>query len=171
VNQERPGERPGGEAPESAAGGEPTEEELRAALEEQLRRITVQDVILQTVVTLVNLTSRKLGLAGPPEGGKEAAIEKDLEQARLGIDAIRALLPLCPADQEAPVRDALSQLQVVFAREAQTGGVPTEAGAAEPGAKRAPEREREGPPGGKDTGADETARARARSKIWTPPGT
>ena len=34
---------------------EPTEEELRAALEEQMKRITVHDVLLQTVVTLVNL--------------------------------------------------------------------------------------------------------------------
>ena len=31
---------------------QPSEEELRAALEEQLRKITVTDVLLQTVVTL-----------------------------------------------------------------------------------------------------------------------
>jgi hypothetical protein len=92
---------------------EPTEEELRAALEEQMRRITVKDVLLQTVVTLVNLSARKLGLA---EGE-----EKDLEQARLGIDAVRALLPLLPDEVVAPVKEALSQLQMAYAREAGGG--------------------------------------------------
>src|SRR6185503_18538374 len=57
------------------AQGQPTEEELRAALEEQMKRITVKDVLLQTVITLINVSARKLGLAGD-EG------EKDLEQAK-----------------------------------------------------------------------------------------
>ena len=35
--------------------GQPTEEELRAALEEQMRQLRVEDVLLQTIVTLVNL--------------------------------------------------------------------------------------------------------------------
>ena len=42
---------------------EPGEDEMRAALEEQMRRITVQDVLVQTVVTLINLGGRRLGLA------------------------------------------------------------------------------------------------------------
>ncbi|MDQ4129884.1 MAG: hypothetical protein M3133_02655, partial [Actinomycetota bacterium] len=61
---------------------EPTEEELQAALEEQMRRISVQDVLLQTAATLVNLAARKVGL-GPEESREE---EKDLEQARLAIE-------------------------------------------------------------------------------------
>ncbi len=117
---------------------QPSEEELRAALEEQLRKITVTDVLLQTVVTLVNLASRRLGLGG----GEQAEEEKDLEQARLAIDAIRALLPLLPEKETEPVKDAVAQLQMAFAREAKGGG-PAE----------------EPPPQ-----ADE-------SKIWTPPGT
>jgi hypothetical protein len=124
---------------------EPTEEELRAALEEQMRRITVKDVLLQTVVTLVNLSARKLGLA---EGE-----EKDLEQARLGIDAVRALLPLMPDEEVAPVKEALSQLQMAYAREA--GG-----GEAQP---QPPDPTPQAPD-------DEAERAKARSKIWTPPG-
>ncbi len=89
------------------AQGQPTEEELRAALEEQMKRITVEDVLLQTVVTLVNLAGRRLTVEG----------EKDIEQARLGIEAVRALLPLCPEDQVGPIKDALSQLQMLFAQE------------------------------------------------------
>ena len=38
-----------------------SEEELRAQLEEELRRITVRDVLLQTVVSLVNLGGQRLG--------------------------------------------------------------------------------------------------------------
>ena len=61
----------------SQPGQQPTEEELRAALEEQMRQIRVEDVILQTTATLINLAGRRLGLAGEPE-------EKDIEQARAG---------------------------------------------------------------------------------------
>lgn len=86
-----------------------SEEELL----EQLRRIKVQDVLLQTVVTLVNLGGRRL-----------AGEEKDLEQAKLAIEGVRALLPLCPEEESKPVRDALSQLQMMFARESQQPAEP-----------------------------------------------
>jgi hypothetical protein len=90
---------------------EPSEEELRAALEEQMRRITVPDVLIQTVVTLINLGGRRLGLAGPPE----QAGDKDLEQARLAIEGARALVPLLPQEEDlGPVRDALSRLQMAY---------------------------------------------------------
>jgi hypothetical protein len=123
--------------PQQPQEGQPSEEELRAALEEQMRRITVQDVLLQTVVTLVNLAGRRLTVEE----------EKDLEQAKLGIEAVRALLPLCPEDQVEPVREALSQLQMIFAREAQQAGGPPEQ----------PKPDAEG--------------EKAKSKLWTPPGT
>ncbi len=147
---------------------EPTEEELRAALEEQMRHIRVEDVILQTVATLVNLGARRLGLATAP--GEDLSEERDIEQARLAIEAVRALVPLSPQEQIEPVRQALSQLQMAFARQTQAPGgvqpppggtqaVPPQPGAGEP----AP-----GPDPG--TGAAEDERAKARSKIWTPPG-
>jgi hypothetical protein len=132
---------------------EPSEEELRAALEEQMRRITVPDVLIQTVVTLINLGGRRLGLAGPPE----QAGDKDVEQARLAIEGARALLPLLPQEAElGPVRDALSQLQMAYVQEAQ--------GAPSAGDEKPPEE----PP---KQAEDDAERAKARSKIWTPPGT
>jgi hypothetical protein len=131
---------------------EPGEEELRAALEEQMRRITVQDVLIQTVVTLINLGGRRLGLAGPPE----QAGEKDVEQARLAIEGARALVPLLPQEAElGPVRDALSQLQMAYVQESQ--------GAPEPGEETQPEEPQQ-------PAAEEAERAKARAKIWTPPG-
>ena len=45
---------------------------------------------------------------------------RDLEQVRLAIEAVRALLPLLEqedAEQMRPVRDALAQLQLAYARE------------------------------------------------------
>ena len=42
---------------------EPTEEELRAAYEEQIKQIRVEHVVLEHVVTLVNLGMRRTGLA------------------------------------------------------------------------------------------------------------
>ena len=136
---------------------EPSEEELRAALEEQMRRIRVEDVIVQTVVTLVNLGGRRLGLGMSPE---EQAEEKDPEQARQAIEAVRALAPLLPPDAAQPIRDALSQLQMAYAQQARG------AGAEEPA--------QEEPATGQQPASDpqaEAERAKARSKIWTPPGT
>ena len=134
---------------------EPSEEELRAALEEQMRRITVQDVLIQTVVTLINLGGRRLGLAGPPE----QAGEKDVEQARLAIEGARSLLPLLPQEADlGPVRDALSQLQMAYVQEAQGAGDRAQGAEEEP---QAPKQE---------VSAEEAERAKARSKIWTPPG-
>jgi hypothetical protein len=112
---------------------EPTEEEMREAL----KQLRVQDVVLQTVVTLVNLSGRRLTVED----------EKDVEQAKEGIEAVRALLPLCPEEEAKPIREALSQLQMVYVRETQQPGAPEEA------------------PNQDDERAD------ARSKIWTPPGT
>jgi hypothetical protein len=91
--------------------------------EELLKKIKVDDVLLQTVVTLVNLGGRRLTVQE----------EKDPAQAKKAIDAVRALLPLCPQEEVGPIKDALSQLQMIYVKE-----------------------------------TDE--RAKARSKIWTPPG-
>jgi hypothetical protein len=144
---------------------QPSEEEMRAALEEQMRRITVQDVLIQTVVTLINLGGRRLGLAGPPE----EAGEPDMEQARLAIEGARGLVPLLPQEAElGPVRDALSQLQMAYAQlvsqPAPTAGNEGESGAGpqKPASEAAPE--------AASSPAEDAERAKARSKIWTPPG-
>jgi hypothetical protein len=102
-------------------GRPPTEEELRAAYEQQLKQLRVEDVIVQTVVSLINLAGRKAGLAPGAED------EADREQLRLAIESVRALLPLVE-EQLGPdasaVRDALSQLQMAYARmpEGETAG-------------------------------------------------
>ena len=87
---------------------QPSEEEIRA-LEAEMAKLTVDDVLLQTIVTLLNLGARKAGLA---EG-----TTADLPQVKMAVDAARALLPLLEpehGEQLAPVRDALSRLQMAY---------------------------------------------------------
>jgi hypothetical protein len=91
---------------------EPTEEELRA-YEEQIRRVRVEHVLLQGVADLVNFGMRRTGRAEGTES------ERDLEQVRVAIESVRALLPIL--DQSVPeqapaIRDALSQLQREYVR-------------------------------------------------------
>ncbi len=76
-----------------------------------MRQVTVDDLILQTVASLVNLTARRI--AKPDE--------RDLEQGKRGIDAITALAPFITGEQSDQVRQALSELQMLYAREARGG--------------------------------------------------
>jgi hypothetical protein len=97
----------------STSNPEPTEEELRAAYEEEIKKIRVEQVLLEQVVSLVNLGMRRTGLAP----GTEA--ERDPVQVRLAIEAIRVLVPLIDQfapKQADPIRDALSQLQLAFVK-------------------------------------------------------
>jgi hypothetical protein len=135
-----------------------SEEEMRARLEEELRRITVSDVMLQTIVSLVNLGGQRLGLTPDTED------MRDLEQARLAIEGVRALLPVMEerdAEQLRPVRDALTQLQLAYAQlAAGEGGRPAGEPAPEGSTGAAGERSAPPPPRPGETGG-----------LWVPPGT
>ena len=98
---------------------QPTEEEMRAAYEAELKRLRVEDVVLQTVVSLLNLGGRKAGLAPGTED------ERDLEQVRVAVDGARALLPLVEGHlgpDAAQLREALSQLQMAYVQLGGKGG-------------------------------------------------
>lgn len=121
---------------------QPSEEEIQA-LEAELEKLTVDDVVLQTVVTLLNLGARKAGLA---EGSTA-----DLPQVKQAVDAARALLPLLEsrhAEQLGPVRDALSRLQMVYVQKS---------GGAEPAPEAPKESEPEGP-----------GPAQSSGRLWVP---
>jgi hypothetical protein len=114
-----------GTAGDASAGM--SEEELRAAYEAELSRITSADVMLQATVSLLNIGGRRLGL-GASEGADAegaAGAERDLEQVRDAIDGARALIAVLErryAREVRPLRDALSQLQIAYAREVGTAG-------------------------------------------------
>jgi hypothetical protein len=130
-----------------------SEEELRAAyeaqLEEQLRTLRVEDVVVQTIVTLVNLGGRRAGLAPGTED------ERDPEQLRLAIEGARALLGLIEPQlgpDGTAIREALSQLQMAYAQLA--GGEP--GGGGEP------------PAGGGQPGAGGSGPAQSSGRLWVP---
>ena len=97
-----------------SATGQPSEEELRAAYEAEIKKIRVEQILLEQVVTLINLGMRRTGL--PP------GTEDERDPARCGSRSrrVRALLPLVEegvgAEQTGAIREALSQLQMAFVR-------------------------------------------------------
>jgi hypothetical protein len=109
-------------------------------------------VLLEHVVTLINLGMRRTGLVP----GTEA--ERDPVQVRLAIEAIRAQLPLleqAAPRQISPIREALSQLQLAYVK---IGGAPGPAtGEAEAPGAPAPGTPEGGaqPPGAPPAGAPE----------------
>jgi hypothetical protein len=94
---------------------QPTEEQLLEAL----KQIKTEDVVLQTVATLVNLAGQKLSVEGA----------KDPAEAQKAIDAARQMLPLVPEEAVAPIQNALDQVQMLFVREA-SGQAPAQPGQA-----------------------------------------
>jgi hypothetical protein len=149
--------------------GEPqfSEEELRQ-IEAEMERISVDDVLLQTIVTLLNLAARKAGLAAPP--GEEP--KRDLAQVRDAIEGARALLPIVEprhGEQLGQVKQMLSQLQMAYVQLAQGGGAPPPEGPAEPGsgeggpagAGAPPEPEQPADPGGPGP-------AQQSGRLWIP---
>jgi hypothetical protein len=106
---------------------QPSEEEMRAAYEAELNRITSAEMIIQTAVSLINIGGRRLGLTPSSSDGDPAAAgpggERDLEQVRDAIDGASALMPILERrmpGELGPLRDAIAQLQVAYAREAQS---------------------------------------------------
>jgi len=137
---------------------QPSEEELAAAFEEQLRRLTPMDVILQAAVSLINLAGRRLGL------DPSSAEERDLDQARDGIDGARALMSVLESREDPetlrPLREALSALQLHYARLAGPIGSPPDGrGPAEPPVPQAGAAE-EAPAGG--------GPAQRSGRLWIP---
>ena len=134
-----------------------TEEELRR-LEAEMERISVDDVLIQTTVTLLNLAARKAGLAAPP-GEAPAA---DWEQVRQAIDGARVLLPLLEerhGDQLGQVRQTLSQLQMIYAQQA--GGA---APAADPEGGEPPAGGQEG----EEPAPEGPGPAQSSGRLWIP---
>lgn len=157
-----------------STGDQPSEEELRAAYEAELKKIRVEQIVLEQVVTLVNLGMRRTGLAPGTED------ERDPAQVRLAIEAVRALAPML--EQSAPeqagaIRDALSQLQMAYVRiggAAEAGAPGAEAGEAPPPprepAPEAPQEpgERPAPPASDPAQPGEPGPAQRSGRLWIP---
>jgi hypothetical protein len=99
---------------------QPTEEELRAAYEAEIKQIRIEQILLENIVTLVNMGMRKTGLIPGTED------ERDPAQVQIAIEAVRAHLPLVDQiapEQTQPIQDALAQLQLAYVQIGGGGGV------------------------------------------------
>jgi len=99
---------------------QPTEvdEELLRKVEEQLRDLKVSDVLVQTVYTVSSLGWHKLSSA-----------DRDLEQAKLAIDSLRAVLPVLadaiPPEAKRDMDQMVANMQLAYANavaEPESGG-------------------------------------------------
>lgn len=98
-----------------------SEEELRAAYEEEIRRIRVEHVLLENVVTLINLGMRRTGLIEGTE------IERDPVQVQIAIESVRSLMGVLEqiaGDEIESIKQALSQLQMAFVQMGGATGAP-----------------------------------------------
>jgi hypothetical protein len=105
---------PGGSADPRREAGEqqtprqPTEQELADQLRAELQRMKVSDLLVQTLYTVSSLGYHKLA----PES-------RDLEQARLAIEALRALLPVLrtavPEEVSRDFAQVVANMQLAYA--------------------------------------------------------
>ena len=87
----------------------PSEQEVMAQLQEELRRLKVSDVLVQTVLTVSSLGFHKL-----------EAETRDLDQARLAVESLRALVPVLggfvPDDAVRDFNQMVANLQLAYAK-------------------------------------------------------
>jgi hypothetical protein len=86
----------------------PSDEELVRQLEQELQKLKVSDLLVQTLYTVSSLGYRRL-----------SDEDRDLEQARLSIEALRALLPLLegtvPDELVRDFKQVTANLQLAYA--------------------------------------------------------
>ena len=87
---------------------QPTEEELVEQLQAELNKLKVSDLLLQTLYTVSSLGYQRL-----------SGEARDLDQARLAIEALKALLPVLEGEvAEEALRDfgqVLANMQLSYA--------------------------------------------------------
>jgi hypothetical protein len=101
-------------ADETPKPEQPDERELLEQLEAELKRLKVADVLVQAVFTVSSLGFHRLGEEG-----------RDLDQARLAIEAVRALVPLLkgaiPDEVARDFEQMVANMQLAYAKAAAGG--------------------------------------------------
>ncbi|MDX6645273.1 MAG: hypothetical protein QOK40_1000 [Miltoncostaeaceae bacterium] len=150
-----------GDMPAEGGPREPTPEEMEmaAAFVAQLGRAPVRDILFQAIAQFHDVAAIRLGRG--PEGDEV----RDLEQARLAIEAMRALLAVVEEHLGAaltrPFKEPLARLQLTYAGEAEGAGAG--AGGEQGGGDEPP-----GP--GRGTPPPPPPPDDPSGRIWTPPG-
>ena len=88
---------------------QPSEEELLAQIEAELKKLKVADVLVQTLFTVSSLGYRRLG-----------EDDRDLDQARLAIEALRAIVPVLkeavPDQVTSDFEQMIANMQLAYAK-------------------------------------------------------
>ena len=88
-----------------------SDEELLKQVEDELKKLKVSDLLVQMLYTVSSLGYRKL-----------STDDRDLDQAKLAIESLRALLPVLegavPDDVLRDFRQVTSNLQLAYAEAA-----------------------------------------------------
>jgi len=92
------------------------QEQIAQELAEELRRLRIEDVLIQTLITISSLGYRRLGLT------EDTREDRDLGQAKLAIDTMTALTPVLenvvPAELIRDFNQSVASLQLVYAKAA-----------------------------------------------------
>ena len=93
-----------------------SEEEVARQLAEELRNLKVEDVLISVLIQVSAIGYRRLGLT------EETKDDRDLPQAKLAIDTMKALVPVLEhvvqADLIRDFEQSVANLQLAFAKAA-----------------------------------------------------
>ena len=95
------------------------EEQLAQQLAEELRRLRVEDVVIQSLITISSIGYRRLGLT------EDTKDDRDLQQAKLAIDTMSAMTPVLekvvPEELIREFQQSVASLQLAYAQAAGKG--------------------------------------------------
>ena len=95
------------------------QEQLAQQLAEELRRLRVEDVVIQSLITISSIGYRRLGLT------EETKDDRDLRQVKLAIDTMVALTPVLenvvPEELVRDFNQSVASLQLAYAQAAGEG--------------------------------------------------
>jgi hypothetical protein len=94
--------------------GLPDEEEIAEVLAEELAKLRVENILVGALIQVSTVGYRKLGLT------EETESERDLEQTRIAIETMKALVPVLqqviPEDLLRDVEQSVAGLQLAYAK-------------------------------------------------------
>jgi Domain of unknown function (DUF1844) len=105
-----------GQEPEAFGPDEEDSEEMRERIEEALEKLSIAQYLLDMAVELASLAYLKMGI--PPDVNAKF---KDMEQARLAIDAVDAIVQVLgdriPEEAVSALTGTVDNLKMNFAKE------------------------------------------------------
>jgi hypothetical protein len=93
-----------------------SEEQVARELAEELRKLKVEDLLVSVLVQISSIGYRRLGLT------EETKEDRDLPQAKLAIDTMKALTPVLaqvvPGELVRDFESSVANLQLAYAKAA-----------------------------------------------------